>query len=314
MAKHLTWVERECLCRLLKGKRSIAEIATLLGRHRSTVYRELARNSSAFGYRPKHAQRLRDERRRGCGRRLKLSDPGVRLYVTERLMRAWSPDQIAGRLRRELPGRPEGHLTAQTIYAWLRRSAVRYRCWLRHGSPRAQTPGKKPDCVRLRGRPDVINRRRRYGDWEGDTIIAGRHRNGLVTLLERKSGLVKIDKVSDLRSETTMRACQRCLGKLPRSLRRSVTFDNGSEFSHYRVLIKRLGMAIYFADPYSAWQRGANENVNGLIRQFFPKGTNFAQVALRDVKRIEQLLNERPRRRFNYLTPYEVLQRSQCRN
>jgi len=313
MAKHLTLVERECLWRLLKRKRSIAEIAGLLGRHRSTIYRGMARNSSAFGYRPEHAQRLHDERRRACGRRAKLSNTSLRLYVTERLMKAWSPDQIAGRLRREYSNRPEQHLTAQTIYAWLRRSAVRYSRWLRHGSPRPEKSGKKPECVRLRGRPDVINHRRRYGDWEGDTIIAARHRNGLLTLLERKSGLVKIEKVRDLRSETAMSACQRCLGKLPRSLRRSVTFDNGSEFSRYVILAEQLRLAVYFADPYSAWQRGANENINGLIRQYFPKGTDFANVTRRDAKRIEQLLNERPRRRFNYQTPIEVLKRTRCR-
>lgn len=313
MGKHLTLVERECLWRLLKAERSIAEIAGVLGRHRSTIYRELARNSSAFGYRPEHAQRLHDERHRECGRRSKLNNLSLRLYVTERLMKAWSPDQIAGRLRRECPDQPEHNLTAQTIYAWLRRSAVRLRRWLRHGSPRAEKPGKKPDCVRLRGRPDVINCRRRYGDWEGDTIIAARHRNGLLTLLERKSGLVKIEKVRDLRSETAMSACRRCFGELPRSLRHSVTFDNGSEFDRYQILIEKLRLAVYFAEPYSAWQRGANENVNGLIRQYFPKGTDFANVTRREAKRIEQLLNNRPRRRFNYQSPLEVLQRIRCR-
>jgi transposase, IS30 family len=314
MAKHLTLAERECLQRLLKRKRSKAEAAELLGRHRSTIYRELARNSTAFGYRPKLAQRLHEERRGACGRRPKLSDLGTRLYVAERLMKAWSPDQIAGRLRREFPKRPGQHLTAQTIYAWLRRKAVRYRRWLRHGSPRPVKAKKKPDCVRLRGRPDVINHRRRYGDWEGDTVLAPWHRNGLLTLVERKSGVVKIDKLADLRSETTMRACRLCLGKLPPNLRRSVTFDNGSEFSHYAILAKQLAVAVYFADPYSAWQRGSNENVNGLVRQFFPKGTDFANVTRREAKRIEQLLNERPRRRFNYQTPLEVLQQIRCRN
>jgi transposase, IS30 family len=314
MAKHLTLAERECLQRLLKQKRSKAEAAELLGRHRSTVYRELARNSTAFGYRPQLAQRLHEERRRRGGRRPKLSDLSTRMYVTERLMKAWSPDQIAGRLRREFPARGQWHLTAQTIYVWLRRKAVRYRRWLRHGCPRPEKAKKKPDCVRLRGRPDVINRRLRYGDWEGDTVLAARHRNGLLTLVERKSGLVKIDKLPDLRSETTMRACQRCLGGLSPSLRRSVTFDNGSEFSSYAILAKRLGLAIYFADPYSAWQRGSNENVNGLVRQFFPKGTDFENVTRREAKHIEQLLNERPRRRLNYQTPLEVLQQIHCRN
>jgi IS30 family transposase len=313
MAAHFTIAERQLLHRLLQRKLSMAEIAVLLNRHRSTVYRELDRNSSAFGYRPKHAQHLRDQRRKACGRRSKFSDLRTRLYVTEHLMQAWSPDQIAGRLRRDFPLHPERHLTAQAIYDWLQTSPLWRRRWLRHGTPRLEKSRKKPAEVRIRGRPAVINRRCRYGDWEGDTIVGKRRRNGLVTLLERKSGLVKIDKVNDLCSETAMRACQRCLAGLPRSLRRSVTFDNGPEFTDYYLLSHKPGLAVYFADPYSAWQRGANENVNGLIRQYFPKGTDFAHVPRREAKRVERLLNDRPRRRFDYRTPLEVLRGTRCR-
>ena len=313
MSQHLTLAERECLQRLMKQKRSKVEAAAVLGRHRSTIHRELTRNASAFGYRSLHAQRLHDQRRGNCGRRAKLRDPTTRSYVVERLMKAWSPDQIAGRLRREFPRQPQRHLTARTIYTWLRRSPWRYRRWLRHGSPRPINKKKKPDCVRVGGRPEVINRRRRYGDWEGDTVVAPRHRNGLLTLVERKSGLVKIDKLPDLKSETAMRACQKCLRGLPKSLQRSVTFDNGAEFTKYAILAERLGLAIYFADPYSAWQRGSNENLNGLVRQFFPKGTDFANVTRREAERLERLLNERPRRRFHYQTPLELLRKNQCR-
>lgn len=313
MAAHLTLVERQFLRRLLTKRLPKAEIAVLMNKHRSTIYRELRRNSSAFGYRPKQAQRLCQRRRESCGRRPKLQDAELRFYVSEQLRRAWSPDQISGRLRLDFPQQPERQLTAQTIYNWLRRSAPRRRRWLRHGSPRPVKARKKPAEVRLRGRPAVINRRERYGDWEGDTIVGKHRRNGLVTLLERKSGLVKIDKLSNLCSNTTMRACERCLAELPRSLRRSITFDNGPEFTHYPTLQRQLGVAIYFADPYSAWQRGANENVNGLIRQYFPKGTDFAHVPRRAVQRVEQQLNDRPRRRFNYQTPREVLRSIGCR-
>lgn len=313
MAAHLTPVERRFLHRLLERRLSKSEVATLMNRHRSTIYRELRRNSSAFGYVPQQAQRQSDCRRQACGRRPKLQDPELRSYVMEQLRQAWSPDQICGRLRREFPHQPEHHLTAQTIYSWLRRMAPRRRRWLRHGTPRPVKVGKKPAEVRIQGRPAVINRRGRYGDWEGDTIVGKQRRNGLITLLERKSGLVKIDKVSNLCCHTALRACARCLSKLPRSLRRSITFDNGPEFKNYRALAQELEMAIYFADPYSAWQRGANENVNGLIRQFFPKGTDFAQVPLRAVKRVEQQLNDRPRRRYKYRTPREVLRAAGCR-
>jgi len=313
MAAHFTIAERQLLHRLLQRRLSKSEIAVLLHRHRSTIYRELQRNTSAFGYRPKHAQQLRDQRRQACGRQSKFSDPQTRLYVTEHLMQAWSPDQIAGRLRRDFPQHTARQLTAQTIYNWLHDLPLWRRRWLRHGSPRPAKPRKKPVEVCIRGRPAVINRRCRYGDWEGDTIVGKGRRNGLLTLLERKSGLVKIDKVNDLCSETAMRACQRCLAELPRSLRRSVTFDNGPEFTDYHILTHKPGLAVYFADPYSAWQRGANENVNGLIRQYFPKGTDFANIPHREAKRVERLLNQRPRRRFDYRTPLEVLGRKHCR-
>jgi len=313
MAAHFTLVERECLQRLLKRKQSISEIALVLGRHRSTIYREINRNSCRMGYRPKHAQRLAEERRAACGRRCKLSDPATRAYVLERLLKAWSPDQIAGRLRRELPTHPEQCVSAQAIYVWLRRSPKRFRRWLRHGCPRRPMARKKPDCVRIAGRPDVINHRRRYGDWEGDTVVAPWHRNGLLTLVERKSGMVKIAKLSNLQSATTIDACQSCLKKLPARLRRSVTFDNGSEFSQYAQLTKRLRLSVYFAEPYAAWQRGSNENLNGLVRQFFPKGIDFEKVTSQDAQRVERLLNERPRRRFDYQTPIEVLRRTGCR-
>ena len=160
----------------------------------------------------------------------------------------------------------------------------------------------------------VINRRRRYGDWEGDTIVGKGRRSALITLVERKSGLVRIGKLDNLASATTMRAARRCLKDLPSSLRRSATFDNGSEFAEYERLHRSLGLSVYFADPYCAWQRGSNENLNGLIRQYFPKGTDFHRVAPRDVQRIQQFLNERPRRRFNYQTPREVLGKRLCRN
>ena len=139
-------------------------------------------------------------------------------------------------------------------------------------------------------------------------------RSGLVTLVERKSGFVRMDLLKNLSSATTMRAAGRCLEDLPSSLRRSTTFDNGPEFAAYETLSELLELSVYFADPYCAWQRGSNKNLNGLVRQFYPKGTDFKKVPRKDVKRIEQLINERPRRRLAYRTPLEVLNEKLCRN
>lgn len=312
MARHLTFAERELLQRLVRKQSSRAEIAAIMNRHRSTIYRELERNSTPFGYRPKAAQRFTEQRRAACRRRYKLKQPELCVYVTQRLRKSWSPDQIAGRLRRDFPQTPQRWVSAPTIYAWIERSARQGRRWLR----RADRPWKrkKPaDYVSIRGRPRVINARRRYGDWEGDTVVGIGRRSGLITLVERKSGLACIRKVTDRSSPTAVSAIERCLQNFPSALRRSATFDNGTEFANHARLQRTLGLSVYFADPYSAWQRGSNENLNGLIRQYYPKGTNFLRVQPSDVQRVEQELNERPRRRFGYQTPLEVLGKRLCR-
>jgi len=313
MARHLTFAEREFLQRMVAKQKSRSEIADLLHRHRSTIYRELVRNATPFGYRPKAAQRIADQRRAACHRRYKLKNPELGSYVSQRLRKSWSPDQIAGRLRRDFPQTPQRWVSPPTIYDWIERSARPAQRWLRRG-PRWTWKRKRPsEIVSIRGRPRVINARRRYGDWEGDTVVGIGRRNGLVTLVERKSGLARIRKVTDRSSSTAISAIERCLRELPSGLRRSATFDNGPEFAEHARLQRTLGLSVYFADPYSAWQRGSNESLNGLIRQYFPKGTDFFRVASRDVQRVEQELNERPRRRLNYQTPLEVLGKRLCR-
>lgn len=314
MAKHLTLAERQVLQRMIKAKRSKAEIGKLLNRHRSTIYRELRRNSNLRGYHAQGADRWARKRREACRRPHKLQDVELRLDVNERLAKAWSPDQIAGRLKREYPQQPCRQVSAPTIYAWIKRRAPSWRRWLRQAHRKLYRPFKRPKEVCIEGRPATINGRHRYGDWEGDTIVSRGRRSGLVTLVERKSGLVRIDLLNNLTSMTTMRAASRCLADLPRTLRRSTTFDNGPEFAAYTKLSEWLGLKVYFAAPHCAWQRGSNENLNGLVRQFYPKGTDFKKLARRDVKRVEQLLNDRPRRRLSYRTPNEVIHKKLCRN
>lgn len=307
MAHHLTFEERQVLYRLKKRSTAKAEIARLMGRDRSTIFRELNRNTGKRGYRPQQAQRLAEERRLACRRPCKLDDPAVQEYVETNLEKRWSPDQIARRSQREFACRPRRRLSRQTIYNWIKRRAREWRPLLRRSGRPPETRGKLLDCVSIQGRPRVINRRRRYGDWEGDTIIGKGRRSALLTLVERKSGYTRLGKLNSLKSPTTMSVAQRRLETLPKSLRRSLTFDNGKEFSEHRRLTERLGIAVYFAQPYRSWQRGTNENTNGLIRQFFPKGTDFRRISHHEVARAEQLLNERPRKRLDYRTPAEVL-------
>ena len=307
MASHLTFEERGFLYRSKKKGKSNTEIAELMGRHPSTIGRELKRNAGQRGYRPKQAQRLADERRLASRRLHKMDDAQVHQYVEERLEKLWSPDQIAERVRDDFPRTPARWLSRQTIYDWINEHAPDWHSLLRRGGRPPEKRGKLTDCVRIDGRPDVINRRRRYGDWEGDTIVGKGRRSALVTLVERKTGYARIGRVDSMKSDMTMRVAKRRMKDLPPSLRRSVTFDNGKEFAEHQKLTRSLGLDVYFTDAYASWQRGTNENTNGLLRQYFPKGTDFTQVSHREVARVEQLINERPRRRLDYRSPVEVL-------
>lgn len=312
MASHLTFEERGFLYRSKKKGKSNTEIAELMGRHPSTIGRELKRNAGQRGYRPKQAQRLAEERRLASRRPHKMDDAQVHQYVEERLEKLWSPDQIAERARDDFPCTPARWLSRQTIYDWINQQAPDWHSLLRRGGRPPEKRGKLTDCVRIDGRPDVINRRRRYGDWEGDTIVGKGRRSALVTLVERKTGYARIGRVDSMKSDMTMQAAKRRMKDLPPSLRRSVTFDNGKEFAEHHKLTCSLGLEVYFTDAYASWQRGTNENTNGLLRQYFPKGTDFTQVSHREVARVERLINERPRRRLDYRSPAEVFAKRLC--
>ena len=316
MANHLTFQEREILYRMKRTGKPIEEIAATLGRHRSTIYRELNRNTGQRGYRPLQAQRLSQQRREACRRPMKLSHPPLERYVKEKLEKKWSPEQIAGRISQDLPRQQDCRVCDQTIYNWLADDAPELREHLRRGYRRSQpeTRGQLKDCVSIAGRPRVVNAKRRYGDWEGDTVVSPGRCSGIVTMVERKSQYLRMRKTTSLKSADTMWAACRGLKNLPASLRRTMTLDNGKEFAEHRRLTDQLGTKVYFADPYASWQRGLNENTNGLLRQFFPKGTDFSQVSHNELARVEQLLNERPRKSLGYKTPDEVFRRKLCRN
>jgi IS30 family transposase len=231
------------------------------------------------------------------------------------LKQFWSPDQIAGRLelKRRRPSEPQ--VSRQTIYAWIRQRPTeerdRWRRCLRFGVSRRKRradAGRLPNAVRIDGRPAIVASRRRYGDWEGDTIVGRAHASGLLSLVECKSGFTLLARVSNRRAVTVRTAAQERLATLPDSLRRTMTFDNGKEFAEHDELSAATGLAIYFAQPYAAWQRGTNEHTKGLVRQYVPKGTDFQATSHCAVATIESSLNDRPRKRLGYRTPREVLQ------
>jgi IS30 family transposase len=296
---------------MIAAGKSPAAIAKFLHRDATSVRRELHRNGFKGLYCAMHAQQLAERRRReGRAQCRKLSRPENREYVQQRLRKCWSPEQIAGRSKRDFPTDPRRQLSQQTIYTWLanddhrRRWIVFLRQYKRRRRP-ARAPGRVDRA--LEKRPAIINERGRYGDWEGDTIVgSGRPGGALISLVERKSGYLALLPVTSRKAEPVRRSICGRLAQLPSELRHSMTFDNGGEFAEYTAMEKALGIAVFFADPHAPWQRGTDENTNGLVRQFFPKGTNLTLVSRHRAAKVEHLLNDRPRKRLNFQTPSEV--------
>jgi transposase, IS30 family len=309
MARQLTIWEREQIAQFHSQGLSKAEIGRRLARHRSTIVRELARNGDGTDYWASDAHNKARMRRRRRTR--KLDDPNLSAYVRRGLVRRWSPEQIAGRSRPDKE--PRQWLSHSTIYRWIAADPER-RVWesfLRFGNRRlkSETRGKLRAQADISGRPAVVDQRCRYGDWEGDTVVGRQHRGGLVTLVERKSGFAWAGKVERRRASNVANALVRRFTLLPPGLRRTITFDNGKEFAGHERVAHATGLDIYFARPYHAWERGCNESFNGLLRQFFPKRTDFRGTSPREVKDVLDLLNDRPRKRLGYKTPREALGR-----
>lgn len=287
---HFSVEEREEIQRGLWRNESLRAIARRLGRSHSSLVRELARNKPPVQrrYTPRlaHARALAYRAHRGRVERLK--NEAIRAYVTEHLKLRWSPEQIAGRMEQERIGAISPEAIYQFVYARVNRYGVVYgedlRPYLRrkrkrripHGARRCQRV--KPYGVSIEARPSVVNRKARYGDWEGDTVESCAHHPGVNTLLERKSGMVLVTKLAGKNaSATTCAVCGR-LASLPPRLTRTLTLDNGSEHSEWKRIERATHIRCFFAHPYASHERGANENVNGLLREYFPTRTDFTRI------------------------------------
>jgi transposase, IS30 family len=312
--EHLTIEEREVILKMRAQEASMQEIGERLGRSKGTISRELSRNvGSAKDYKPHLAQRYYEKRRRESKAPYRLEGEGrLRVYVRSKLRQYWSPEQISGRLRWE-----KGiTISTGTIYSWIQREraggGVLYRYLRQSHRRRRQRRGSRerrgqiPDRRMIDERPQVVKERKRIGDWEGDTVEGCKSSGFLVTHVDRKSRYTEAVKVTDKSAETVTRATLVRMKKLPAEKVRTITYDNGKEFAGFKELENRLQMRSYFAHPYHSWERGTNENTNGLLRQFFPKGMDFRTVLQRDVDIALELLNNRPRKCLNYRTPTEV--------
>lgn len=307
----LSLEEREVLAQMHVAEHPQRAIAARLGRSRSTISRELRRNGQADGrYWAVAAQRQAAARRRLRPLVRKLERPEVNRAVRSRLTQCWSPDQIAGKLKQEHAADARRRVAAQTIYTWIAQEVDRdhWQSFLRRGGKvkKLRETGRIPRQVLIDGRPEEANGRQRLGDFEGDTVVSSGQRGGIVTLVDRKSRFLLAAKLKDRTARRTRHKMQQLLAPLPAEHRKTATFDNGKEFSEHEALARVLNIDVFFAHPYASWERGTNEHTNGLLRQFYPKGTDFAEVSHADLARTVKSLNERPRKCLHYQTPSEV--------
>lgn len=315
--------EREAIQTGLWAKRSIRDIARELERPPSTVSREIARNT--LGLKPKYIPRLAQERAKervlNRGRRQRLKSQEIRDYVLVMLKSHYSPEQIAGRIYIDIPGTKisyeaiykyiyaqyhrdgYGRCTGDDLRIYLKRHhKTRHPKYLPFRPQRL----KIVDAVSISERPKEVELREKIGHWEGDSVISSSSKYRLNTLVERKSGLLFVTKINNGTALETSQAVISRLTSLPKNKRQTLTLDNGSENSGHKIITTNLGTKCYFARPYHSWERGTNENTNGLIRYYFPKKTDFAKISEEDIKRVETILNNRPRKRLHWLTPNEV--------
>lgn len=306
---------------------SLREIARSLGRDPSTLSRELRRNIKGERrcYAPRMAQKRAEERIRKRGRRPRLKHRDILGYVREKLKEDYSPEQIAGTLPMRYPTlsiSPEA--IYRFIYAqynrggWGRCIGEDLRIYLKRRHtvrkpkyvPFKAEKGPLRNRVFIDERPEEVDEKIVPGHWEGDSMVSRQSLVGLNTLVERVTGLVCISKIRNTTADETTRAVTERLRRLPKRMRKTLTVDNGHENAGHEDITKKIKTKIFFAHPYHSWERGANENTNGLIRWYLPKRTDFATVSEERIKEIEYRLNTRPRKRLGWRTPLEVFNQS----
>lgn len=288
-------------------------IAREIGVHPSTITRELVRGSGQRGYRPKQADELASARRQKRYR-ARISTATWAL-IESLLYQDWSPEQVSGWLIKEKHESVSHESIYQYIYAdkaaggaLFHHLRCRKRRRKRYGS--YDRRGRMPHCRSIEERPKIVEERKRLGDWEADTIIGQHHRGAIVSLTERKSKLCLLKKVERNTAEAVEQALEELLRPITAKVK-TITSDNGREFANHQSIEKKLKATFYFAHPFAAWERGTNENTNGLVRQYFPKGSDFSKLTEADINRATMRLNNRPRKGLNYRTPQQVFFKQQ---
>lgn len=318
--EHLSAEERATLM-VMKGQNcKVREIARVLHRAPSTISRELSRNATedkpydakAAGQR---ARRLTQTPRRAP--KLAAETP-LFVVVVDRLREGWSPEQIAGTLKRLWPDAPDRHVSHETIYTALyamprgelRKELIaclrRGHTGRRRRSQGTDRRGQIPDMLSLHVRPPEVEDRLVPGHWEGDLIKGAANRSSVGTLVERTSRLVLLAKMTAATAQAAVEGFTQALNRVHEPMRKTLTYDQGKEMSQHKRLAEKTGITIYFADPHSPWQRGSNENTNGLLRQYLPKGSDLSVYSQEDLDAIAYRLNSRPRKIHGFRSPFEV--------
>jgi len=311
--QHITREERVKIEAWKQAGESNGDIARFLGRSSSTIGRELKRNGKI--YKALSAERRRIEVRKASNavRRKIVAGSDLAKYIEKGLMQYWSPEQISGRMKIDRPN--EISVCHETIYKYIYRDKPELKKYLRcrkgkyrrkYGTKIREKRREEAKKKRIDVRPKIVENRSRIGDWEGDTIVGKEKTKHILTHVERKSGLLLADKVEQATAEQVRKITTKRFKKIAKKKYHTITYDNGVQFAEHEALERDLNITIYFANPYHSWERGSNENANGLLRQFIPKGSLFQNISKQKLDRYVKLINTRPRKRHSYLTPLEV--------
>ena len=304
----LTREQRYQIYALMKAGHNQSRMAILVGCHKSTISRELRRNRGLKGYRPYQADELAYDRQCAAYR---ARIAWQTWQQVERLLRQdWSPEQITGRLKLEQQPTVSHECIYLYIYAEKRRGGTLHRHLRSQKKQRKRYSGylrrgQIPNRISIDKRPKIVASKSRFGDWEADTIVGARHQGGILSVVERKSKLTRLRKLATKGAAEMKDNAIALLAPLAARVH-TITVDNGKEFCEHELIAAGLQARLYFAHPYSSWERGLNENTNGLVRQYFPKKYEFGRITDQDLQQVEDLLNNRPRKTLGYRTPNEV--------
>ena len=315
--QHLTRDQR-CQISVLKSRGFLQkDIAEAINVSKSTISNELKRNSNENNEYEYHYADVKSRiRRLKASSNPRKMTPELTIKIEEHLKEGWSPEQISGRLK--LTGIKISHERIyQHVWSDKKRLSGKLFMFLRNKGKkykkRKNSTGSKsriPNRVDIKERPEIVNLKSRVGDWEGDTIVGKKNKSAILSYVDRHSKLTILSRLNRKTSDNVVKNTLKVFEKIPTLAKKTITYDNGTEFSGHTKITKGLGAKCYFATPYHAWERGLNEHTNGLVRRYFPKSTDFNLITDEEVKEVENLLNNRPRKVLDYRTPIEVFAES----